>query len=290
MTATAAPDHIVITRMIDAPPTMVFRAWLEPAHIQRWYSAGNGWTTPFAESDPRPGGAFAIGFGSPDGQHSFTFSGVYDVVLAPKRLAFTMADGRPASVDLTEELGGKTRIAVTLGLESTHSAEQQREGWTAIVDNLARHLAINRTVVFERTYDATLPAAFAAWAESELLAQWWGPGGFTNPVCEADARPGGALKIVMRAPDGAEYPMSGTFRDVAPPLRLAFTNTAHEEGESPKLLGFTTVDFRPDGTGTRIRVESEAVGMVPEAVQMLEGMEAGWSQSLDRLGALLAKA
>jgi hypothetical protein len=45
------------------------------------------------------------------------------------------------------------------------------------------------------------------WTDPSHLAQWWGPHGFTNPVCEMDVRPGGALRIVMRAPDGTDYPM-----------------------------------------------------------------------------------
>ena len=58
------------------------------------------------------------------------------------------------------------------------------------------------------------------------MAQWWGPQGFSNPVCEMDVRPGGALRIVMRAPDGAEYPMSGVFREVIKPERLVLSTVA----------------------------------------------------------------
>ncbi len=59
-----------------------------------------------------------------------------------------------------------------------------------------------------------------------MMAQWFGPRGFTAPVCELDVRVGGSLRIVMRGPDGNEYPMKGTFREVVVPERLVFTNIA----------------------------------------------------------------
>ena len=47
-----------------------------------------------------------------------------------------------------------------------------------------------------------------------MMAQWFGPRGFTNPVCELDVRVGGSIRIVMRGPDGNDYPMTGVFREV----------------------------------------------------------------------------
>ena len=77
----------------------------------------------------------------------------------------------------------------------------------------------------------------------KLLAQWWGPKGFTNPVCEIDARVGGALRIHMRAPDGSIYPMKGEIREIVPPERLVFTNIALDEAGNAIIEGFTTVTF-----------------------------------------------
>ena len=130
---------ITIARTIDAPRAKVFQAWTEAAMIVHWYSAGNGWTTPFAESDPRPGGAFRIGFQSPDRKNDFVFEGRYDAIDPPNGLAFTSADGRVMRVHL-READGKTQLAFDLTLETTFSEEQQRQGWGTIVDNLARYL------------------------------------------------------------------------------------------------------------------------------------------------------
>src|ERR1700744_576694 len=91
---------ILITRLFDARRELVFECWLKPEHLIHWYSAGNGWTTPYAESDGRTGGRFKVGFAGPDGKVAFDFTGTYDEVTAPLpgeagRIAFTADDGRP---------------------------------------------------------------------------------------------------------------------------------------------------------------------------------------------------
>ncbi len=74
---------------------------------------------------------------------------------------------------------------------------------------------------------------FNAWTDPKLMALWWGPHGFTNPVCELDARPGGKIYIVIRGPAGSDfsgdYPTTGVFHEVEPPSRLVFTTKAFED-------------------------------------------------------------
>ena len=156
-------------------------------------------------------------------------------------------------------------------------------------NNRSGAAANERTIVITRIFDAPRELVFKAWTDAAHLAQWWGPKGFTNPVCEVDARPGGALRIVMRAPDGAERPMTGVFREVTAPARLVFTNVAVDRDGKPLLEGLTTVTFAEQGGKTRLTLESRAVGLVDYAARMLEGMEAGWTQSIDRLGEQLVR-
>jgi uncharacterized protein YndB with AHSA1/START domain len=145
-----------------------------------------------------------------------------------------------------------------------------------------------REVTLTRLVDAPRALVFQAWVDPQRLAKWWGPKGFTNPVCEVDARPGGALRIVMRAPDGAEYPMTGIFRELVAPERLVFISQA-EDGQGRALLeALTTVTFAEERGRTRVTVEARATALVPEAIQMIAGMEAGWTQSLERLADLAA--
>ena len=77
-----------------------------------------------------------------------------------------------------------------------------------------------REITITRMFDAPRAVVFRAWTDAGQLAQWWGPKGFTNPVCEIDVRVGGAIRIHMRSPDGNIYPMKGEFREIVPPERL----------------------------------------------------------------------
>ena len=142
-----------------------------------------------------------------------------------------------------------------------------------------------RTVVITRIFDAPRDVVFNAWTDPRHLSQWFGPKGFTNPVCEVDLRVGGTLRIVMRAPDGARHPMIGVFREIVPPERLVFTNTATDMAGKVLLEGLTTVTLAEHGNGqTKLTTESSAAARVDFASGMLEGMEVGWTQTIDRLG------
>ncbi len=136
----SADRVITIMRLYDAPRELVFRAWLEPKHIVHWFYASEGWTTPFAETDPRPGGVYRIGFASPDGKNDFVFEGVYREIVEPSRIVFTIADGRPVTATFAKERE-KTKLTLELTLEKMHSEEQQRQGWGAMLEHLAEHLA-----------------------------------------------------------------------------------------------------------------------------------------------------
>ena len=112
---------------------------------------------------------------------------------------------------------------------------------------------------------------------------WWGPRVFTNPICESDARVGGAWRIVMRSPDGVEYPCGGVYLEIVEPERLVFTNIATDKEGNRLLDGLTTVTFAEHGSKTKLTLQTRAVALVAAAAAALEGMEAGWTQSLESL-------
>ena len=148
-------------------------------------------------------------------------------------------------------------------------------------------LPMTREVTLTRIIDAPRALVWAAWTEPERMAQWWGPHHFTNPVCEMDVRPGGKLMIHMKATDGTVYPMPGTFIEVEKPSRLVFKAFAEALDGTKYLESITEVIFEEQGARTRLTVKANAKGLHPLAPQMLAGMDAGWSQSLERLAALV---
>jgi uncharacterized protein YndB with AHSA1/START domain len=145
------------------------------------------------------------------------------------------------------------------------------------------------TVVITRVFDASRALVWQAWTDPKMMAQWFGPRGFSNPVCELDVRKGGSLRIVMRGPDGNDYPMKGVFREVVAPERLVFSNIAVDKDGNHLLEGETAVTFAEQGGKTTLTLKTHAVGLVPLATQMLAGMEAGWTQTIDKLEELVAR-
>ena len=146
-----------------------------------------------------------------------------------------------------------------------------------------------RELTITRVFDAPRARVFRAWTDPAQLAQWWGPKDFTNPVCEFEARVGGKIRIHMRAPDGAVYPMQGEIREIMPPERLAFTNIAVDEAGRHLLEGFTTVTFAEKNGKTEMTLHTRASAVADKAVAYLQGMETGWTMSIDKLEALLAR-
>jgi len=150
--------------------------------------------------------------------------------------------------------------------------------------------SMERELTIVRVFDAPRALVFRAWTDPKMMARWWGPRLFTAPVCELDARPGGALLIVMHGLDGAEHPMKGTFLEVAAPERLIFTGIAVDAAGNHLLEGVTTVTFEEQNGKTKLTMHTRAAGKVPQAEFMLGGMEQGWTESIDKLEELLAQA
>lgn len=130
---------------------------------------------------------------------------------------------------------------------------------------------------------------FKVWTDPRHVAQWWGPKGFTNPVCEIDLRPGGALRIHMRAPDGNVYPMTGVYREIVEPERLVFVSAALDKSGNPLFEVITTVTFEEMGASTKLTMHAVASKIKPEGEQHVAGMEEGWKQSFARLETYVMK-
>ena len=145
-----------------------------------------------------------------------------------------------------------------------------------------------RELTITRLFDAPRAMVFEAWTDAAQLAQWWGPKGFTNPVCEFDPRVGGALRIHMRGPDGSVYPMKGEIREFVPPERIVFTNIALDAAGHHIIEGLTVVTFAEEGGKTRLTVQTRGSAMTEQAVGYIQGMEMGWTQSIDKLQAFIA--
>jgi uncharacterized protein YndB with AHSA1/START domain len=142
-----------------------------------------------------------------------------------------------------------------------------------------------RTVRLERVLDAPRARVFEAWTRAEHLEHWFGPSRFTVHSCETDPRPGGVFRLCMRSPDGKDYWVRGVFREVVAPERLVIACTAEDENGVPQLDELIRVAFAEEHGKTRLTLNASASG----AGMLLEGMEKGWAQTVERLHTLLRR-
>jgi uncharacterized protein YndB with AHSA1/START domain len=129
---------VTVESTIQAPIEKVWELWTSPQHITKWNTASHDWHTPKAENDLRVGGSFSSRMEARDGSIGFDFGGTYDEVEPPRRIAYTMSDGRRVQISF-EEVSNGTHVAETFEAESQNPVDIQRGGWQAILDNFRKY-------------------------------------------------------------------------------------------------------------------------------------------------------
>ncbi len=133
---------ITVSTVVAAPIAEVWRAYTTPDDIKAWNAASADWHTTAATVDLRVGGQFSSRMEAKDGSFGFDFAGEYTRVVPPTLLEYRFGD-RMAQAEFTDGPAGVT-VRVTFDAETTHSEEQQRGGWQAILDNFKRHVEARR--------------------------------------------------------------------------------------------------------------------------------------------------
>jgi uncharacterized protein YndB with AHSA1/START domain len=150
-----------------------------------------------------------------------------------------------------------------------------------------------RELVITRTIAAPRADVFRAWTDPALLRQWFAPLPYTTPVAELDVRPGGASVIVMRGPDGTEFPNRGVYLEVVENERLVFTDAysaAWEPSEKPFMT--VVVTFEEAGgeeAGRRTLYTARVLHWTVADREAHEkmGFHEGWKQCTDQLATLV---
>jgi len=145
--APTAERELVVSRLIDAPRRLVFKAWTEPEQVARWWGP-QGFTTTYCKMDVRPGGTFRFCMRSPAGTDHWK-RGVYREIVAPERLVFTFAwedaDGKPGHELLTTitfaDHGTGTMLTLHQAVfETTEACDDHRRGWTSCLERFAEYM------------------------------------------------------------------------------------------------------------------------------------------------------
>jgi uncharacterized protein YndB with AHSA1/START domain len=142
-------------------------------------------------------------------------------------------------------------------------------------------------IAMTREFDAPRHLVFDAMTKPEHFPHWFGCAAFSLVVCEIDLRVGGGYRFVMRAPDGTESTLQGTYIDVVRPERVAFT-------ERFSMPGFTSDEYTVTSTfveaGGRTMLTTTILHATKENRDghLNSGIENGVAPAYDRLAELVA--
>jgi uncharacterized protein YndB with AHSA1/START domain len=154
-------------------------------------------------------------------------------------------------------------------------------------------------IIITREFDAPRETVFKAWTDCDRLTRWWGPKGFTTPLCKIDLRPEGVFHNCMRSPEGRDYCGKGVYREIKEPERIIYTDFFVDEKGNPVPAShygispdwpqetLVTVTFAEHDGKTRLTLQ-HSVGAVPDSERDM--CQQGWSEMLDKLAGHLAEA
>ncbi len=302
-----------IERLLDAAPARVYSAFATAAGKARWFNGPQAQVLA-REFDFRPGGRDRLYCQWPPGSHgrhpavrTTDFRAEYLDIVPDRRIVYAyemFLDERKISVSLAtvefQPHGRNTRLVITeqgAFLDGFRDEGSREQGTNWLTDQLAASLGVSaprvlsREITLTRLVRARRELVFQAWTDPQRLARWFGPVGFTVPHCQVQLRVGGRWSLTMHADDelaallGREHPAGGEYLEIEAPARLVFTNNALDAAGNVLLEGLTTATFEDLGGMTRLNVRTRASGTGEHVAAMLDGMEQGWSESLEKLGA-----
>jgi len=148
-----------------------------------------------------------------------------------------------------------------------------------------------------RIFDAPRELVWKAWTEPKYVAQWWGPKGFSAPVCQMDFRVGGKSLYCMKAPDGQEFWNAVEYHEIVPPEKIVssmYFSDAKGNKVEPEEMGieheaiegaYDVALFEDLGDG---RTKLTFIGNEPMESAKNSGQMEGWVQILDKIAEVVA--
>lgn len=286
------------SRLIHASPERVYRAFSTPERLAKWWGP-QGFSNTFHEFDFKPGGVWRFDMHGPDGKN-YPNECMFEVVTPERIMIRHLATIHRflLTITLTWEIHG-TRLDWRQVFETKEEYEKVRPYVPRCnEENLDRLEAVltdmpsnDRTLVISRIIDVPCEKLYLAWTTPELLMQWFTPHPWQTVAAELDVRAGGSSHIVMRSPDGEEFPNPGVYLEVVPNERLVFTDAytkAWEPSEKPFMTGTITFEDLGDGkTHYTATVKHWSFEDCEKHIAM--GFHEGWGLATDQLVEVASK-
>ncbi|PCJ31963.1 MAG: polyketide cyclase [Moraxellaceae bacterium] len=144
------------------------------------------------------------------------------------------------------------------------------------------------SLIVKREFTAPIERVFEAWTNVEVLAQWFGPEGFTVLDAKSDLKVGGQYEWVIQSPDNNQIKHFGEYVEISKPTSLVFTWVLDDQGCSGSAGEcadtLVSIAFKTVTNGTEVVLTHEKL----PSEKSFEGHQFGWQSSFDSLAALLA--
>ena len=147
----------------------------------------------------------------------------------------------------------------------------------------------NHELVLTRLINASPDRVYQAWVDPEMIKEWFCPRPWRVTHAETDVRPGGATYLIMKGPEGQEFPNRGVYLEVMPGKKLVFTD-AYTSAWQPSGKAFMTVilDFDNEDGKTRYTARVRHWNDADYQSHLQMGFHEGWGKATDQLELLLA--
>ena len=315
MSANSKPNEIAITRIYDAPVEAVWDAWTDPDQVALWWGP-RGFTLTTHSKDLRPGGHWTYTMHGPDGT-DYPNKTIYHEVEEHVKLVCDHGgnDDRPPLFRVTvlfSEIEGRTKMDMTMALETQEAAEQTREfikkangysTWDRLAEYLAKESSGKEQFVINRSFDAPLELMFEMWTNPEHIAQWLAPTGFTMEFLQSKSPAEGSTFYFMTNGNGVDFYGKKRILEMRKPDRVVYTQQFCDKDENisrhplaptwPETM-LTAVELSAEGQNrTRVTVTWEVYGAATKEeletfILSRAGMNQGWTGSFNKLDDYLA--
>lgn len=170
-------------------------------------------------------------------------------------------------------------------------ARKESEG--TLMNETSLELRGDREIVITRTFNGPAQIVFDAWTAPELVRRWWAPNSHRGSMvgCDADVRPGGHYRYVLRLHNGNEFAFTGKYSEVTPYSRLVYTQifeptAAGANPGDPEVI--ITVTFDEQDGRTHLVSHSLCPSKEVRDAIIDSGMEHGMRETMDQLDELVA--
>ena len=308
--------ELLLTRTFDAPASLVWSAWMDPAKLSLWWGP-NGFSLTTHVMEIKPKGAWKFTMHGPDGT-DYKNRIVYLEVDEPKKLVYKHSGeegDEPVNFTVTvhfKELKETTELSMSMKFETAEELNAvitnyaADEGGIQTVDRLAEFVK-SRTegkpeFIVSRMFYALRELVWDAWTKPDLFAQWFGPRGFKSEVKIFDLQPEGILHSCIYNAEGQKMWAKFVYKAVEPPSRLAWLHSfSDEEGNLTRhpmqaewpLELYTEVNLEDLNGKTRLTLKWVPHNATDAEIKVfrdsLDGLNQGWGGTFEQLEGFLAK-